>query len=53
MTSTQIPTAKNKQICHIELVEDEQICLPTIVYFDKLNMTIDGAFVCDGKNFIV
>ena len=53
MISTKTPTAKNNQICQSELVEDEQICLLSIVYFDKLNMTIDGAFVCRGKNFIV
>jgi hypothetical protein len=35
---------ESKQICQSEPVEDEQICLPAIAYFDRLNMTIVGAF---------
>ena len=44
MISIQITSAKTKQICQSEPVEDEQICLSAITYFDKLNMTIDGVF---------
>lgn len=53
MTSIQIPSAKTKQICQSELVEDEQICLSTIAYFDKLNMTIGGVLGRNCKHFIV
>ena len=53
MISPQISTVKNKQICQSEHVEDKQICLSTIAYFDKLNMTIDGDFRCHSKNFLV
>lgn len=52
MISIQIPSAKTKQICQSELVEDEQICLPTIVYFDRLNMTIDGVFEAATMNIL-
>ena len=53
MTPLEISIAKNKQICQSEPVEDEQICLSTIAYFDKLNMTIDEVFRCHSKNFPV